>query len=61
MEPNLWRSVLSIFEGFLKEYIVQDGKTILPERLDVIQENLEPIFVFAIVWGTGGAYDTRPR
>jgi hypothetical protein len=33
VEPNLWRSVLNIFDGFLKEYIVQDGKTILPECL----------------------------
>ena len=60
VEPNL-RSVLNIFDGFLKEHIVQDGKTILPERLDVLKHNLEPIFVLAIVWGTGGAYDTRPR
>jgi dynein heavy chain len=42
-------------------YIIQDGQTIEQERLDVLKQNLEPIFVFAIVWGTGGACDAASK
>ena len=61
VEPNLWRSVLNIIDGFLKEYHVSEGQDIDPERLAALIHNLEPIFVFAIVWGIGGAVNTESK
>ena len=61
VEPNLWRSVLNIIDGFLKEYHVSEGQDIDPDRLAALVHNLEPIFVFAIVWGIGGATDTDSK
>lgn len=61
VQPNLWRSVLNIIDGFLTEYIIQKGQTLEQERMDALKQNLEPIFVFAIVWGIGGAVDVESK
>jgi len=61
VEPNLWRSVLNVVDGFLQEYVLQEGQVIENERLEALKQNLEPIFMFAIVWGIGGAVDVPSK
>eukprot|EP00961_Rhodomonas_salina_P210143 2837303-Rhodomonas_salina.1 len=57
VEPNLWKSVLNLFDGFLKEYIPREGETTELARVEVLNQTLEPIFMFSMLWGIGGACD----
>ncbi|KAJ1485019.1 hydrolytic ATP binding site of dynein motor region D1-domain-containing protein, partial [Baffinella frigidus] len=61
VEPNLWRSVLNIIDGFFTEYVPQEGEVIEKERLDALKSNIEPIFIFALSWGIAGACDWESR
>jgi dynein heavy chain len=61
VQPNLWRSILNILDGFLKEYIMPEGETVSKEREEALAQNYEQIFMFAIMWGIGGSADNASR
>ena len=61
VEPNLWRSVLNILDGFLKEYVVLEDQVIDKEREEALAQNYEQIFTFALMWGIGGSADSASR
>jgi dynein heavy chain, axonemal len=61
VEPNLWRSILNILDGFLKEYVVPEGESVPKEREEALAQNYEQIFTFAIMWGIAGSGDAASR
>jgi dynein heavy chain len=61
VEPNLWRSILNILDGFLKEYVVPEGELVPKEREEALAQNYEQIFTFAIMWGIAGSSDAASR
>ena len=61
VQPNLWRSILNILDGFLKEYIVAEGEVVEKERLEALSQNFEQIFMFAMIWGISSSSDTESR
>eukprot|EP00960_Hanusia_phi_P026860 746504-Hanusia_phi.AAC.16 len=61
VEPNRWRSVLNIIDGFLKEYRVREGESVDKEKVENFKNNIEPIFLFSLTWGIAGSCDDRSR
>jgi dynein heavy chain len=61
VEPNLWRSVLDVVSGYLKEYVLREGETISKERTDALKKNVEAIFVMGLCWGVAGSCDAPSR
>ena len=61
VEPNLWRSVLNLIDGFLIEYVSRDGEEIQKDRIDALKFNIEPILLFSLTWGIAGACDSQSR
>jgi len=61
VQPNLWRSIFNILDGFLKEYIVAEGEVVEKEREEALTHNVEQIFMFAMIWGVSASSDTVSR
>ena len=61
VEPNLWRGVLDMLNGFFKEYVVKEGESVSKERLDALKLNVEPVFVMSLCWGIAGSCDAKSR
>jgi dynein heavy chain len=60
---NLTQSLMRILDCYLATYTDSEVKKITNEEIEVLQQSLEKLFFFSIVWSIGatGDYETRQK
>jgi hypothetical protein len=61
VEPNPRQSVIDVLNGYLTEYVVKEGETVIEERINALKKNVEPIFIMSLYWGLVGSCDASSR
>lgn len=50
MDNNIYQSLMRILDSFFVPYTETQIKKITPEEMQVLEENLDNLFIFAITW-----------
>ncbi|XP_048578532.1 dynein axonemal heavy chain 1-like isoform X2 [Nematostella vectensis] len=61
VDSNLTCSLMRLLDCFFQPFVPREGQTILPEKLALIEQLIEPWFIFSLIWSVGGTTDSDGR
>ncbi|XP_053339456.1 dynein axonemal heavy chain 1 [Clarias gariepinus] len=62
MDSNLTCSLLKLLDCFFRPFVAREGQKPIPqEKLDRVNELIEPWFVFSLIWSVGATGDAASR